>query len=141
MNQIKLCLFSFFLILLFSCKNDNDLTQNSRLIGKWKLAEVLFDPGNGSGRYQTVTAMESSVLEFEANGDFSEIKGPTYSSVNPYNRYRVLDDKRIELSMKNDPDGTLKTIWYYANPTANTLVMGYGCLEACSGKYTSIREK
>lgn len=138
MKSALLIFLTLFFIGTISCKNDDNKNpvQNKGLVGKWKLTAVLFDPGDGSGKFRTVSEAESGTVEFKANGDFSEIKGPIYSSVNPYNTYKILDDTRIELSIKDKP--SMKTIWYYSNLSSTSLTLGYGCIEACSGKYAAV---
>lgn len=135
---------NLFLLILFSLctitcsKDDSPIFQNNGLTGKWKLIEFLADPGNGKGKWQKVDDDASSVIEFKANGDFSELKGPIYSSVNPYNTYKILDDKRLQLSVKDSVSNPSKTIWYYSDLTPTTLTIGYGCIEACGGKYIAV---
>jgi hypothetical protein len=52
------------IILVFSCTKQE--TNDSNLIGRWRLSEVLLDPGNGSGTFQSVSS--SKILEFHSDG-------------------------------------------------------------------------
>ncbi|WP_299891971.1 hypothetical protein [uncultured Lacinutrix sp.] len=52
--------------ILFSCNNDDDSNSNTRLVGNWKLIEVLADPGGGSGTFQPIDS--NKILEFNDNG-------------------------------------------------------------------------
>ena len=113
------------------------LIENKGLEGKWKLTEYLADPGDGSGKWQKVTEGFAHTIEFRADGTFKEVKGEAMSSVPLFNAYKILDDKRIEMIPidKNAPSH----IWYYSELTPGTLTLGYGCIEACSGKYVAIQ--
>lgn len=139
MNLIKTFLLTFLLTAVLSCNNeDKNPAQNSGLSGKWKMIEILADPGDGSGTFRPVKDEASSTLEFKANGDFKETKGIIHSSVNPYNTYKMLDDNRLELSIKNDTK-TPPIIWYVAELTPTTLEISYGCIEPCRAKFIAIR--
>ncbi len=138
--KIPGCVLSLFIVTILSgcSKEDTSPARNKGLVGKWKLVEALYDPGDGSGKYQGVSEAASSVVEFRGDGSFKEVKGVIYSSINPFNQYKILDDKRVELSMKDGskPD---PTIWYYSDVTDTTLTLGFGCIEQCSGKFVAIK--
>ncbi|RSC95008.1 hypothetical protein [Tenacibaculum singaporense] len=51
--------------LMFSCSNDEDNLE-TELIGKWKLIEVLADPGDGSGTFEPVRS--NKTIEFKSDG-------------------------------------------------------------------------
>lgn len=51
--------------LMFSCSNDEDNLE-TELIGKWKLIEVLADPGDGSGTFEPVRS--NKIIEFKSDG-------------------------------------------------------------------------
>ncbi|SEJ61092.1 hypothetical protein SAMN05216327_11432 [Dyadobacter sp. SG02] len=140
-------LFALMLILtVVACKNDGAdpiddapkraMKENNGLIGKWKIVEYLSDPGNGSGTYREVKDDVAHTIEFRENGEFVETKGQGQSSVPLFNAYKVLDDKRIELIPidRSQPSHT----WYYSELSASKVTLGYGCIEACSGKYIAV---
>ena len=112
------------------------LKENNGLIGKWKIVEYLADPGDGSGTYHEVKSEYVHTIEFKENGEYVEQKGQGQSSVPLFNAYKVLDDKRIEMIPidKNSPSH----IWYYSDLSATKVTLGYGCIEACSGKYVAV---
>ena len=137
MKKIHKYLLVIFLFCTLSCsKEDQIKTKNEGLTGKWKLTEYLSDPGNGSGKWQKVTEEFADVIEFHADGRFSEVKGNSASSIPLFDSYKVLDNKRIEMIPTDKSQST--HIWYYSDLSANSLTLGYGCIEACSGKYIAI---
>jgi len=141
MKLIQTFLFTFLLTVVFSCKKeDKGPAENNGLVGKWKLVESLLDPGDGSGTFRKVDEIASTVVEFKANGDFKEVKGPIYSSINVYNTYKILDDKRVELSLRNNPQMQMPPmIWYYREVTPTSLTLGFGCDKPCEGKFVVIK--
>lgn len=141
MKFVQTFLLTFLFTVIFSCKKDDKgPAENSGLVGKWKLVESLIDPGNGSGTFRTVDEMASTVVEFKANGDFKEVKGPIYSSVNMYNTYKILDDKRVELTYKGNPQMQMPPmIWSYSDVTPTTLTLSFGCNIPCMGKFIAIK--
>ncbi|GGM90784.1 hypothetical protein GCM10010967_24810 [Dyadobacter beijingensis] len=110
--------------------------ENNGLVGKWKIVEYLADPGDGSGKYQAVTGESGHIIEFKENGEFVETKGLAQSSTPMFNAYKVLEGNKIEMIPidKNAPSHT----WYYSELSAGKLTLGYGCIEACSGKYVAV---
>jgi len=110
--------------------------ENNGLIGKWKITEYLADPGDGSGTYQPVKDAAAHIIEFKDNGEFVEQKGEEQSSVPLFNAYKILDNNRIEMIPidKKNPSH----IWFYSDLTAGKVTLGYGCIEACSGKYVAV---
>ncbi|CAM1372363.1 conserved hypothetical protein [Tenacibaculum litoreum] len=50
---------------MFSCSNDEENLE-TELIGKWKLIEVLADPGDGSGTFEPVES--NKTIEFKSDG-------------------------------------------------------------------------
>jgi hypothetical protein len=61
---MKKYIFLLLLIGIFiSCEKNNDSTE---LVGKWELIEILADPGDGSGVFQTVES--DKIIAFHADG-------------------------------------------------------------------------
>lgn len=147
MKTNRLLLSLMLLCTVMACHNENAdplddtakraMKENNGLLGKWKIVEYLADPGDGSGRYQTAKGDLAHMIEFKENGQFVETKAPAQSSVPLFNAYKVLDDKRIELIPidKNSPSH----IWFYSDLSATGVTLGYGCIEACSGKYMAVQ--
>jgi len=134
------------LLTVIACKNDGAeplddaakraMKENNGLIGKWRIVEYLADPGDGSGTYQQVNDGFAHTIEFKENGEFVDTKGQAQSSVPLFNAYKILDSQRIELIPidRSQPSHT----WYYSELSATKVTIGYGCIEACSGKYIAV---
>ena len=119
-------------------EKDNKLarTHNKGLEGKWKMTDYLADPGDGSGKWQTVKDPMAHTIEFGADGKFTETKGEGTSSVPLFNSYKILDEQRIEMI---PIDKSQKShIWFYNNTASDKLTLSYGCIEACSGQYVAV---
>ena len=129
----------FLLVLLsVSCKDQEILrNEESGLVGKWKLVEYLADPGDGSGTWQPVSEELSHTIEFHADGRFTEVKGKALSSVPLFKAYKLKDGNLIE--MLPIDESTDSHIWTYTDLSATKLTLSYGCIEACGGKYVSIK--
>jgi hypothetical protein len=114
--------------LLFSCaekdKTDSDLT------GKWKLTEVLVDPGDGSGTFQHVSS--NKILEFHSNGTVTSNGEICYISIDsdsPSNGTYSISASKLYSSNCSD-----EGIKYQR--TGITLVLTYPyCDEPCASKY------
>jgi hypothetical protein len=130
---------TFLFVSMFSCKDKDIHVENRGLLGKWKMVEFLYDPGDGSGKFQKASEGESSIVEFKANGDFKETKGLLYSSINPYTKYKILDSGRIELSGAPDSSVYPAIIWTYKDLKSKSVTLGFSCYEACLGKFVAIK--
>ncbi len=64
-NMKKQILLLLVVSFMFSCSNDEGNLE-TELIGKWKLIEVLADPGDGSGTFQPVRS--NKTIEFKSDG-------------------------------------------------------------------------
>lgn len=125
-----------FLILLgflFSCnKNDNETTNNSALVGSWKLTAILADPGNGSGIFNPV--ISNKTIVFDNNGNLSSngtiCDMSTDSNTSSTGNYIEANTSIISSSCQN------LTIKYELS--GNTLILNYPCIEPCKAKYIKI---
>jgi hypothetical protein len=122
----------------FSCKKDKIDVENHGLVGKWKMVEFLYDPGDGSGKFQKASEGESTLVEFKANGDFKETRGSLSSYVNLYTKYRILDNDSIELSGIPNSSSNPTHLWSYKDLTPTSVTLGFGCDEACLGKFVAV---
>ncbi len=108
------------------------------MIGKWKLTEVLVDPGNGKGIFNKVAS--DKTLEFFSNGTVvsngnlcvmdtaaGQQTGGTYSlkekTIRPDNCQLEGTDLIIHFRLEND-----------------ALVLQYSCMEPCFEKYVRIQK-
>ena len=117
--------------ILFSCDSDDDSNSNSELIGKWKLIEILADPGGGSG---TFTAVDSDkIITFEnneiitSNGRLCDM---SIQSGNPTSGNYSISDMTFNSSDCANPDYD-----YTFEQNGNMLIIDYPCFEPCKAKY------
>ena len=117
--------------ILFSCDSDDDSNSNSELIGKWKLIEILADPGGGSG---TFTAVDSDkIITFEnneiitSNGRLCDM---SIQSGNPTSGNYSISDMTFNSSDCANPDYD-----YTFEQNGNMLIINYPCFEPCKAKY------
>ncbi|MCE7071289.1 hypothetical protein LZG74_13300 [Dyadobacter sp. CY327] len=141
--------YAILLIMLFtnilSCKNKEDKVvedifqaTNDGLIGKWKMVEILYDPGDGSGVFHKVSEDLSTIVEFKTNGDFKETRGSLSSYANPFTKYRIVSDGLIELSGASNSASAILN-WTYTDLTSTTVTFDFGCKERCAGKFVAIK--
>jgi hypothetical protein len=128
MNKLLMILLSIGVLLSCSKGYDN---KNSDLIGKWKLVEVLADPGDGSGTFHGV--ISEKFIEFKSDGTVTSngsICNMSVESVSSSSGTYSLSDSTI-LPTKC-PIIPLK-IKFHKN--GSTLTIFYPCDEACIAKY------
>jgi len=114
--------------LLFSCTEKDSIDPD--LIGKWRLTEVLADPGDGSGTFQYVSS--NKILEFHSDGTVisnGEICYMSIDSYSPSNGTYSISESKIYSSNCSD-----EGIKYQRSGI--TLVLTYpNCDEPCASKY------
>jgi hypothetical protein len=117
-----------FLALAFSCSRNDDNTE-PELIGKYQLIEILADPGDGSGTFQSVSSDktisfyndstvtsngELCLMSIESNSPTSGSYSSADSSINSGNC--MLTFELIE----------------------EELILTYQCIEACRAKFLKL---
>jgi hypothetical protein len=115
--------------LLISCATNDKI--NSDLIGKWKLIEVLADPGDGSGTFHSVSS--GKIIEFHSDGTVTSngsICDMSIESDLPSTGTYSLADST--LNSANCAHSVLKIKF---GIIGSTLIINYPCDEACSAKY------
>ena len=119
-------LLALFTAILFSCrKSETRGVAEHSITGKWRLAETLADPGDGSGTWKPVAAATQTFITFTSDGN---IEGNAFPQARHYN---VLNETTIRFTFS---DGTFILYNYTLTPT--TLVLsGGGCIEACGAKF------
>jgi len=120
-------------LFLITCKKDSSAANNDMLTGKWKVTELLSDPGNGSGKWLPVsTKANYDYVTFGTNGN---LEGTVFSN---YVSYVVKDSITLTFTTKD------KVIENYSYKISNgTLVMSPAgpifCFEGCGTKFIKIR--
>ncbi len=121
----------FFLVLgvLFSCNKDKE--PENKLIGDWKLIEVLADPGDGSGTFNAVQS--NKIIRFENDGIITSNGNLCDMSINSDNAtsgtYSITD------MTLNSPDCSYPDYGITFDVNGNTLMINYPCIEPCIAKY------
>jgi hypothetical protein len=127
----KLLLILFLTGGLVSCSKSDD-NKNTDLIGKWKLIEVLVDPGDGSGTFQSVSS--EKIIEFLSDGQVKSngsICDMSTESVSASTGTYSLSDSSINSS--NCSNNSLKIRFH---KKGSTLTISYPCDEGCIAKYS-----
>lgn len=113
-------IFIFIIFMTGACQKSD---QENSLIGKWKLTETLADPGDGSGKWQSVKN-SSSYLFLNADGTVSG-NGFTH-----YKLFNVIDNQTIEFIYQDNS----KIILFYKLQGSSLEITG-GCFEACGSRF------
>lgn len=132
MKNIILLFFSF--VLISSCSSTSEeVTVDQSEVGTWRLIEVLADPGDGSGTFQTV--ISSKTVTFETNGtvrclgnlcNLSIASSP--QTTGTYSR----NTRSITTSNCNQLQLTYEI-------TADELIINYPFIETCKSKYVRVQ--
>lgn len=123
MKKLALLLIITIGIFYASCKKNSENDGPGEVYGKWKLTETLSDPGNGSGKYQTVK--DDKYLTMDKTGKMEGDALPELST------FKILDSVRMEVTLKNRN----QTLTYRYKATANTLTLNPPCIEACGLRF------
>ncbi|MCX2574574.1 hypothetical protein [Pedobacter sandarakinus] len=111
------------IIVLLSCGKNPLSDRPGEVYGTWKLTETLFDPGDGSGKYEKVK--ENKSLNLSKTGIISGDALPDL------NAFRILDSVRMEVTLKAN-----QTILVYRyKATANMLTLNPPCIEGCGYRF------
>jgi len=128
---------NYFLLILIigfvtSCNKNDEISNLSDLEGRWKLSEVLADPGNGSGTFQSVTS--NKTLEFDNNGNVTSNGSicdmSTGTNLNSSGTYSLTNRTINSNSCPNN------TIQFELNN--GSLILTYPCIEPCKAKFISL---
>ena len=104
---------------------------DSYLIGKWRLIEVLADPGDGSGAFHGVSS--DKIIEFHSDGTVTSngsICDISIESNIPSGGIYSLSVSTINSS--NCDNSGMKIRFMMTGPS---LIINYPCDEACKAKY------
>ncbi len=130
-NLMLICLT---LPLFISCNSDE--LNFEELTGKWQLVEVLMDPGDGSGVFETVTSNRTITFAesgaFISKGDLCEISDSDENASS--GSYNTID----ETLTIDSCDDLNSTITYKLKN--KRLILVYTCIEGCKHKYQKIED-
>ena len=125
----------FLVEILFSCSNIEEETSVTPplLVGTWKLKEILFDPGDGSGTFQSVNSNKTLIFDttgnVTSNGLICDMSiGTSANSIGTYSEAN---------STINSTNCTNLTLNYELN--ADTLIIIYPYIEPCKAKYIKVQ--
>jgi hypothetical protein len=127
MRKILIVFFSVGTVI--SCAKKDNI--DSDLTGKWRLIEVLADPGDGSGTFHSVSSQK--IIEFHSDGTVTSngsICDMSIESNNPSIGIYSLSDSTINSS--NCDNSGMKIRFMMTGPS---LIINYPCDEACQAKY------
>lgn len=114
-----------------SCKK-TDENKNTDLIGKWKMTEVLMDPGDGSGTFHSVSS--NKYIEFRADGTVfsngSLVSNSTETAEADSGRYSLVDSTFTSYRIFID----LPLTMHFACE-GSVLTISYPCIEPCGAKF------
>lgn len=127
--------------LLFSCSDRNeDLSAiETTLIGKWKLIEVLIDPGDGSGTYIGVSS--EKIVEFHNDGTITSngtICETNTLIVSPSSGTYSVTESTIDSDcpLGQIPGESIN----FSKQGSYLTISSPRCFETCSSKYVKIQE-
>ena len=121
------------IVLLFiNCSSDNAPTS---LSGKWKLVQVLADPGDGSGIFRDIQSNKTieffSDETFDSNGNLC-----FFQPIDEVTTQGAYSEDKNEI-YPNTCNSFVGVVLNY-KLEKNTLIITYQCIEACAEKYVKI---
>ena len=120
------------IVLAVSCNDDESSNSNRTVTGQWSLAEILSDPGDGSGTFQPVVSTKTITFysngEVSSNGSLCTMGQTTTASNGTYSE----TDHSITVSC----DGATLALPYTISD--NRLIVSYFCIEGCKEKYVQM---
>ena len=116
---ILLCITACFSI---SCKKQSNRENN--IYGKWKLTEILADPGDGSGKYMPVKGAAKYVV-LEESG---KILGEAFPEATSF---RIVDSIHLEITFKDRKE----PVGFGFKLSGNMLTINPPCFEACGNRF------
>lgn len=116
--------------IIFSCSKEEEKEKLPTTENTYQLIEVLADPGDGSGAFQSVTSSKSLVLKSDgtisSNGQICDMSS---SSTTPTSGTYSLMDSTITTSSCTDLPFEIN---------GNILIISYPCIEPCKAKFKEI---
>jgi len=116
--------------MLVSCGDDSDTS----LVGDWELIEILSDPGDGSGTYQSVDS--DKILTFKIDGTVTSNGSLCDLSI---------DTEMMTSGTYSETDSTFKSadcpnpdFNYRFIQDGNKLTINFPCFEPCGARYKKL---
>lgn len=121
------------ILTLISCnKNDNE-NATIPLLGTWELKEILADPGDGSGIFNSV--ISNKKLTFDSKGNVTSNGSICAMSIESNTSSNgTYSETNSTINSANCQNATIKY-----ELTGTTLILIYPCIEACKAKYIKVQ--
>lgn len=125
----SILLLSIFFIVFSSCKKDDDVIIDDHVesFDTYLLTEILADPGDGSGTFQTIESEKYIKLFSDgtasSNGDLCRMSSETNMATS--GTYSMADSTISSADCSSLP--------FELN--GNEMIVYYQCIEACRGKF------
>ena len=132
-------------VLLFSCtsKEAEPVIESEELLGKWKVIEVLQDPGDGSGAFEPATY--NRTVEFFSNATLNASGTLCYMGTenNPSSgTFKLTSSNETDINHDGEikpNDCNFNEAKIYFDITSNgKLILWYPCIEGCGEKLEKI---
>lgn len=117
--------------IVYGCTKNEVNLKESDLMGKWKLIEVLADPGDGSGTFRQVNS--NKIIEFHSDGTLTSngsICNMSTEADSPSSATYSLSDSTI-----NSPECENTAMRLKFERSGSTLIISYPCIEPCRAKF------
>ena len=130
-SSIRLLLLTL-IVLSSACSKEVPDPTNTVLTGKWKLAETLADPGDGSGKWKKVSGGTNRYIEFKANGELSG------NVAGDFTTYALTDSSMLTFSQRDD--ATIQKYFYQLKDGYLQLSPAgpIWCIEGCGSRYIKV---
>jgi hypothetical protein len=133
---MKKLIFLFVSCILISCSKSDEPTQNlsesSEFLGKWKLKQVLNDPGDGSGVYENVAY--DAYLTMNSDGTVTLTNQTFCPGSQIVTALYYADENKIIPSCYGDGFSIVYEL------QEGNLILSYPCIESCLSKYEKVIE-
>lgn len=133
----RLIKYLFLCLIIFSCSDDNGRkSESSEFLGKWKLTQTLFDPGDGSGVFVDVDSNDNREIEFSNNGNVISNYSLCLDNPTPGNSFTAPYFADEDYIIPNDCFPVGYNIEYRIQ--GENLILSYPCVEGCLFKFVRI---
>lgn len=125
-----------FVVFLFSCSKNDETTENlsesPEFLGKWKLKQILIDPGDGSGVYENVAY--DAYLTMNSDGTVTLTNQTFCPGTQIVTANYYADEDKIVPSCYGDGFSIVYSL------QEGNLILSYPCVEQCLNKYEKVIE-